>query len=156
GRNYNTLLLALLGALTACSVPDEAEITPHQGVSGTDGGQGDGVAPCAYGQITCDGSIAKTCDGHGGIANEEDWSSDAGSSGGASLPRFCHEGLGCVVCEPMTGTCEANLATLCDATGQTSTQFACDEVQGMVCAPDGCKGACSPRELGTSTVGCDY
>jgi hypothetical protein len=119
--------------------------------TGTGGGgpaEGGIDAPaCAYGQIICDGSYAKVCDGQGpnSFAHVIHCKSD------------CKDGTGCVECVPNTGACDprTKLATACDATGTYTLSFACDR-DDMTCDPDGCHGVCSPGTLGMSNVGCDF
>jgi hypothetical protein len=65
--------------------------------------------------------------------------------------------LGCVLCEPGTGTCNGNTSMACNADGQGYHQEECDPVQGVTCGSSGtCEGACSPSALGQSYLGCDY
>ena len=141
-----------LGSALGCSSDKPAS---HGG-----GGQGNGsseggaaaaggnvfVSGCAEGTFTCDGQVAVPCDPSGSAATR-----DCAAEGGT-----CEAPRGCVVCEPGTGSCEAGRAQACNADGTATLEFDCDESQGMVCEPDGCKGVCSPAELGSSYVGCDY
>lgn len=135
---------ALLGgssaAVPACSGSDSV-------AAGSDAGAGGHELFCSAGTIVCEGSSARTCDGKGGFSRQEDCAADH---------RTCTEALGCLACVPGTGlSCHDGKATGCRADGVVIT-FECDPTQGMVCEPDGCKGKCSPTELGPSYVGCDY
>jgi hypothetical protein len=116
------------------------------GGNGGTAGSGGSTVPvdCAAGKIVCDGNTAKTCDGKGGIASQ----TDCGEQG-------CADELGCVACTPQAGSCADGVGKACGADGRFFT-FQCDPVQGMECAPDGCKGPCSPAVLGQSYVGCEY
>jgi IgGFc binding protein len=100
---------------------------------------------CAYGQIVCAGTTAKTCDGQGGFSDEK------------QCPADCKDGRGCVDCVPKSGACdpETKMATLCDVTGTREIVFECDG-ENMECKPDGCHGPCAPESLGTSNVGCEF
>jgi len=117
--------------------------------------QSDGCAnglcavPCSAGDIVCDGSTAKTCDGHGGF-------SDVTSCSATST--VCATLLGCVACIPDTGSCTGNVGQYCKQDGSGYATEDCDPLQGMTCdASSGrCKGDCAPTRLGTSYVGCDY
>jgi hypothetical protein len=142
-----------LGAALGCSSDKAAA---GQGGGGHGNGSGEGgaaaaggnvfVSGCAEGTFTCDGQVAVPCDPSGSAATR-----DCAAEGGR-----CEAPRGCVVCEPGTGSCEGGRAHACNADGTATLDFDCDESQGMVCEPDGCKGVCSPAELGSSYVGCEY
>jgi hypothetical protein len=100
---------------------------------------------CAFGQIICEGDLAKTCDGQGGFSITKICKTAA----------QCKDGLGCVVCMPNSGACENDVATVCDSTGSAMVSFACGG-PGMSCDPDGCHGACSPTVLGPGYIGCEF
>jgi IgGFc binding protein len=104
------------------------------------------VDGCAPGSFVCDGDSALPCDAAEGAVGR-----DCAAEGGS-----CRAPLGCVVCEPLTGSCQDGVASVCNSDGTRVLEFQCDTAQGMVCEPDGCKGTCSPAELGSSYVGCDY
>ncbi len=76
----------------------------------------------------------------------------------ATCPMACDDLLGCVSCRPNTGTCSGSMSQACKPDGSGYTSILCDPVQGMVCdtATGVCTGACSPRNLGTSYIGCEY
>src|SRR5262245_40807686 len=99
---------------------------------------------CPAGTIVCEGSIAKTCDGKGGFSSQSDCD-----------PQACADDLGCVACAPEAGSCDGGVGKACGPDGRFFT-FECDPIQGMECAPDGCKGPCSPATLGQSYLGCEY
>jgi hypothetical protein len=108
------------------------------------GGAGGSDGKCPAGEVVCAGNLARVCDGKGGFSSETDCGVEA-----------CAGGLGCVACSPEQQSCESGIGRACGADGRFFT-FECDPVQGMECAPDGCKGACSPAVLGTSYLGCEY
>jgi hypothetical protein len=107
--------------------------------------------------VVCEGSIAKTCDGKGGYTS----SSDCGTKSQHCLGSRYNAGgdlipLGCVACTPGDASCKDGRARYCREDGSGYDEFDCDPMQGMVCAADGCKGACAPPEVTTSYIGCDY
>lgn len=114
------------------------------GGSGSTTGSSTGEPECAAERIVCEGNTAKTCDGKGGFSAEVDCADQA-----------CADELGCVACAPEAGSCEAGVGRACGADGRFFS-FECDPEQGMECAPDGCKGPCSPAVLGSSYLGCEY
>jgi len=101
-------------------------------------------APCPADTIVCDGDLAQVCDGMGGFTSE------------TPCPGACVAGQGCTVCEPNTKVCDGENAIACNAEGSAQTITLCDGVQGVLCEDGQCVGACSPDELGTSYIGCDY
>jgi len=105
-----------------------------------------GDPPCAQGTLVCDGMTAKVCDGMGGFTSEE------------ACPKACAPGLGCAECVPDAGTCEGQVAQKCKMDGTGFAAELCDDVQGVTCDPDvgECVGACAPKTLGTSYIGCQY
>lgn len=112
---------------------------------GTGGQGGAGGAPgCGEGEIVCQDNVARVCDGKGGFSSEE-----------ACGEQACAQGIGCAACSPQQASCEAGVGKACGEDGRLFT-FECDPLQGMECAPDGCKGPCSPAELGRSYLGCEY
>jgi hypothetical protein len=127
-----------------------------KGGAGSDGGKGgqgqggQGGAPCSQGTIVCDGTTKKVCDGKGGFTGV----SNCALQGGLT----CVPGYGCAVCGPGTGSCAGNDGTYCKDDGSAWLTETCDPVQGMACdANTGrCTGACSPKALGTSYIGCEY
>lgn len=99
----------------------------------------------ALGQaFLCEGNVAVACE-------DASLRTDCAADG-----RSCLTGLGCVSCQPGTGSCSGGHATACRSDGSGTFEFECDATQGMTCNPDGCAGACSPATLGESYVGCDY
>ena len=112
---------------------------------GGGGGSGGGTSTgCAAGEIVCEGNVARVCDGKGGFSGETD-----------CLDQACAEGVGCGPCALGTGSCADGVGEACGGDGRFFT-FECDPAQGMTCDPDGCKGPCSPAELGASYLGCEY
>ena len=153
GPGKASILALVLGGLgfAACSSSDEPLMDPVPKDAGpeadAEGGTPFDAAACERGQYVCEGSIAKACDGNGGFES----STDCAAAGASCAPPF-----GCIVCTAGAGTCQNGQAKVCRADGTGYIEFACDTVQGMVCDPDGCKGACSPAELIPSYYGCDY
>lgn len=107
----------------------------------------DGGGTCRKGEYACEGTVAKLCDGEGGFVSTV----DCGASG-----YQCVAPTGCITCSPGSGSCANGKAKVCRADGSGFLEYDCDPTQGMVCAADGCKGACSPAELIPSYYGCDY
>jgi len=70
----------------------------------------------------------------------------------------CDSNLGCLACQPGTGTCDGEVSHTCLPDGSAIVDVTCDPVQGMACdAGTGlCEGACAPQTLGKSYLGCDY
>ena len=101
--------------------------------------------PCEPGTIVCDGDTAKTCNGMGGF---DETACDMG----------CVDGEGCIICVPNAASCEGEVSKICNKTGTKEDEVFCDGVQGVSCDKDSgqCIGACSPKALGTSYIGCDY
>lgn len=130
-----------LAALLAASSPLLA-VACAQGGDGAGGAGGSGE--CGEGQVVCAGNVARVCDGKGGFSGESDCGDQA-----------CTDGIGCAACSPQQQSCESGIGKACGDDGRFFT-FECDPVQGMECAPDGCKGACSPAVLGRSYLGCEY
>jgi len=62
------------------------------------------------------------------------------------------------LCTPGLGACNGDTATFCAWDGVNITTEECDPVQGMTCDPSTgrCTGPCSPVQLGSSYIGCDY
>jgi hypothetical protein len=112
----------------------------------TDGSSSTGDELCAQGTILCEGNTAKVCDGLGGFESEE------------NCPKVCAPGLGCSECIPGEGSCDGPVAQLCNEEGTGYQDTFCDEVQGVMCDPNAgeCVGACAPKTLGTSYIGCQY
>jgi hypothetical protein len=109
------------------------------------GGGGPKIDLCSSeGTFTCEGDTAVHCENPGVRI-------DCAASG-----KQCESGVGCVVCSPGVGTCANGNATVCRGDGSGWVSYQCDPLQGMTCAPDGCKGTCSWGSLGQSYVGCDY
>jgi len=76
-----------------------------------------------------------------------------------TCPQACSEGIGCTMCEVGAATCSGDTATVCNDSGTGFVDVFCDPVQGMSCDPNavgGCVGACAPKSIGTSYIGCDY
>jgi len=114
--------------------------------SDDDGGAGEpDAAPCSAGMSRC-------IDG--------DWMSCVGGDWQLSedCPNECADGLGCVFCEPNTGTCSGETATICKPDGSGLIDIFCDPIQGMSCDVDLglCVGECAPQYLGQSYIGCEY
>ncbi len=140
-RTYPFIHFLIAASVCGCASdrvpPDRASSGGVGGAPGDDAG-----SVCAYGQIICDGNVAKVCDGQGQFAHV------------ILCKDECKDGQGCVSCVPNTGACDpaSKLATLCDSTGSYTITFSCDGD----CQPDGCRSPCSPMTLGTSNVGCEF
>src|SRR5262245_48494528 len=102
-------------------------------------------AACADGEQLCDGNTLQRCAG-GEFADTE------------VCADVCDPLLGCVLCQPGTGTCEGTNWHVCNEAGSGYDDLECDPVQGMSCdsASGRCTGVCSPANLGKSYLGCDY
>lgn len=149
-------LLGLGIVVTSCSASGDSQTgkkRPGGGNGGEDGEGGSGGdggsigEDCLAGEQVCDGTVRKVCDGEGGFTQELDCAADG---------KVCDRELGCVACVPDTTTCEGGVARMCNENGTGFVEFACDELQGMQCNPTGCQGACTPKALGDSYIGCDY
>jgi hypothetical protein len=134
-------VLALL--VLGCGSSDEATAQPAEPGPPVTQPIDAAPPPCAYGQVVCEGTIAKTCDGKGGVESTQE------------CPAMCQEGRGCVECAPGTSGCENGNAWTCRADGRY-VSFLCDAARAMECRADGCHGVCSPGELGSSNVGCEF
>ncbi len=103
------------------------------------------AAPCSPGMSRC-------IDG--------DWMSCAGGSWqlAEDCADECADGLGCVLCQPNTGTCNGPNATMCKEDGSGYIDVFCDPIQGLSCDVDLglCVGECAPQYLGRSYIGCEY
>jgi hypothetical protein len=112
------------------------------------GGQGgQGGTPCSAGSVICEGSVKKVCDGNGGFTEMAD-----------CAPQACAPGVGCAVCAPGSASCSGNISSVCKSDGSGYDTFVCDPEQGVTCdaATGACSGACAPKSLGHSFIGCDY
>jgi hypothetical protein len=138
------VLGALLGGFAACSGDPEVAQKPGMGGSGGTGGSDAGV--CFSGQFRCEGNVARRCESSGQLGEAVDCKNNGG---------ICTDLLGCVACVPGKQSCKDGIGSWCRANG-TEARFDCDPEQGMVCAPDGCTGACSGPELADTYLGCDY
>ncbi len=128
----STALLLTL-ALAACGPAN----------SGDDGDDDDDT-PCTEGTKRCDNVAHQVCTGGNWVTDE-------------TCPQACDATLGCVFCQPNTGTCEGDISHACRSDGSGYVDVFCDPVQGIACGGNGvCEGACAPATLGDSYVGCDY
>jgi hypothetical protein len=95
--------------------------------------------------MRCDGLVLQSC--VGGQFEEQQTCQNA-----------CSDQLGCTLCAPGTGTCNGNNSHACADDGMSFVDSVCDPVQGVTCdASNGqCIGACSPKALGNSYIGCEY
>ena len=100
--------------------------------------------PCTEGAHQCMGNELQVCT-NGKFTNSQ------------ACPMACDDMLGCVLCKPGTGTCNGNVSHACNPDGQGYSDITCDPLQGETCGSDGvCDGACSPKALGQTYLGCDY
>lgn len=100
---------------------------------------------CAVGERRCEGTQLEICEG--GVFVLEH-----------SCEAACDANLGCVACRPQTGVCDQGTSHACKDDGSGFVDVFCDPVQGMACdeASGLCQGACAPRALGKSYVGCEF
>lgn len=137
-------------ALAACS--SKPPLDPGNGSSGGGGQSGLGGTSgvfyegCPEDGFSCNGNVAVPC-----AADLAAEARDCAAEGAS-----CRAPHGCVVCTPGEGSCSDGSARVCNAEGTAFVEFECDPLQGMECQPEGCTGACSLAELGSSYVGCDY
>lgn len=138
---------------SACGASKKAKGEAAGGAAGSEergldtGGTLTTLAPeCVFGQFFCRGQVAVPCDPAG-----RDVERDCGAEG-----VECREPNGCAVCTPGEGSCSDGKARSCNAQGSGYDEFVCDEMQGMLCEAEGCTGACSPAQLESGYVGCDY
>ncbi len=118
-----------------------------------------GTAPieCLEGRVICQGDMAMVCDGEGGFAEAQDCEADGKACVASRLSATGEVlTLGCVECMPGERSCADDTGRLCREDGSGFDVFHCDPLQGMVCAEEGCTGACAPPEVTTSYIGCDY
>jgi hypothetical protein len=108
------------------------------------GGRDNG--PCNAGETICDGKTFQQCV-NGKFQDVED------------CPMACSPGVGCTSCRVGAATCDGNTAHVCNDAGTGFEDVLCDPQQGLTCDPavdGGCVGACAPKSLGTSYIGCEY
>lgn len=143
------LYCLIVGGLAGACGLDPSSGASEMGSGGSGGSAAGSAGVCSggYGQIICEGSVAKVCDGRGSFI----------STMTCQGTGNCQAGLGCVTCPPDTGSCSplTKMAKVCDASGNWSPGFACDQ-PGMSCDPDGCHGPCAPSSLKTDNRGCDF
>ena len=102
--------------------------------------------PCSTGETACYGNTFQTCVGGKFVDQQE-------------CAEACSPGLGCTACIVDSATCNGNTATVCNSSGTGYVDVVCDPLTGLSCdpqVPGGCVGACAPKSLGTSYIGCDY
>jgi hypothetical protein len=126
-----------VGPTTDSTTDDTGPLTATTTDSTTDG-------VCDQGAIICEGNTAKVCDGRGGFESEE------------VCAKACAPGIGCSECVPGEGVCDGPIAQQCNQEGSGIDEIVCDDVQGVTCEAGQCVGACSPKSLGNSYIGCQY
>jgi len=99
---------------------------------------------CTGGETVCSGTVFSIC-------GDPSSAVDCADSGLVCVPA-----LGCVVCEPGTGTCSTDHATWCRSDGSGYIEFVCDGALGLACNASRCEGACSPANTEGRYVGCEY
>src|SRR5687767_8933048 len=123
-------LLVLCAVVVACG--------PSVRNEGDGGGNGDGGGGmCTNGVTRCTGNSLETCvDGQFEMTQ--------------SCPDVCVDSLGCVLCQPGTGTCEGSISHACRPDGMGYTDVFCDSAQGVTCDFKSgiCEGACAPANIG--------
>lgn len=140
--------LALCQGCSSCGSAGTSDLSVDAG-TGPDaaddaGGVDAGVMGCLPGAFRCDGSRALDCDA------PDDPMVDCASQG-----LVCTVQLGCAACQPLEQTCQDGKATWCTLEGELF-EYDCDELQGLSCEADGCRGECALPELTDSYIGCDY
>src|SRR5262245_59738288 len=101
-------VLVAIGLLAACG--------PSPLRSGDAGGS-NGGGPCVDGARQCSNNALQTCTNGQFVTTE-------------NCPMACNPTLGCVVCQPGTGTCNGATSTMCDADGSGYHDEYCDPVMG--------------------------
>lgn len=131
-------LVAMLFVLVACG---------PGGKRNPDGGGGGDDAPpgCVEGEHQCNGNDFQTCT-NGQLVTT------------STCPNFCNPSLGCVLCQPGTGTCNGMTSTSCLPDGSGYYDEFCDPAMGSTCDTQTgvCTGPCASQTLGQSYIGCDY
>ncbi len=139
-------------AFAACSgdpqVTRDGDADGSAGATGGDGGLFADARICQPNEFLCQGNVARECNGMGGVMG--------GEVDCAALGQKCAPVFGCVTCQPGELACEGGTGRVCKSDGSGFDEFECDPVQGMVCEPDGCKGACTPPSLFPSYLGCEF
>jgi len=117
--------------------------------SGSGGSGGASPPPCPVGVVECNGTVKQVCDGNGGYSEIVD-------CGGTN--EICYPGIGCLTCVPGTGSCNGDTGMYCKPDGMGFLTEQCDPLQGTTCNMNTgrCDGACSPKAIGKSYIGCDY
>lgn len=112
------------------------------GDPGDGDGDGDGDG-CTPGDIICEAFVAYICDESGNLVEDD------------TCVDVCVDGLGCVVCEPGSLSCDGDQATIClpDGSGYDETTL-CDPLQGLSCDAGACVGPCA--EITGGFLGCDF
>ncbi len=132
---------ALLVFLVAACGPTANNDNPADANTGADANDNS----CVEGVQRCTDNVLERCT-QGEYAQVE------------TCANACDGELGCVFCQPGTGSCAGDVGTTCLPDGSGYVEEICDPVQGMSC-DDGtgrCSGACSLASLGTSYIGCEY
>jgi len=110
-------------------------------------------AGCTHGDLSCDENIVLTCE-------NGEWVS------GAECPddEVCIDGLGCVVCEPLSARCNGQVREGCSEDGM-NWEFIEECEEDEICLTTGCsKGTsdgdtpktCEDSEAMRSNIGCEY
>ena len=109
------------------------------------GGDVDAAPQCADGQTQCDGNALSRCSGGEYQVVE-------------MCANQCNPALGCVFCQPSTGTCNGDMGSTCLPDGSGYQDSYCDPVQGLQCnnVTGQCEGECAAGSLAASYIGCDY
>ncbi len=138
GHHVSLPAAALTAILTAACGPST--------LGSRDGGGGDDDGG------TCPAGMSRCIDGDWMTCNNGAWQLLE------DCPKACADGLGCTFCEPNTGVCNGETATMCKPDGSDYIDVFCDPVQGMSCDVDTglCMGDCAPQLLGQSYIGCEY
>jgi len=114
---------------------------------GADGDAGADVigGTCAAGTQRCDGNQRLLCENDRWVVAD-------------TCPNVCVDSLGCVLCEPGTGTCNGDTSTACKDDGSGYEDIFCDPLQGTLCNFETgvCAGECAPANIGKNYIGCEY
>jgi hypothetical protein len=135
-----TVAFAIALAAAACG-PSKQNYGGDGGSGGADGGDNS----CSAGAQRCTGNTLESC-------------VDGSFEPMTECPQACDNVLGCVVCQPNTGTCMGEVSHQCKPDGSGYVDVTCDSAQGVTCNTGTglCEGACAPSSLGKSYIGCDY
>ena len=150
-----TLALLVLAAAPGCSDDDSSSGGSSSSSSSSSGmgGAGGSVATGGAGGESCFGNdIVCTGDFTHACGAEPSTGTDCSLEN-----KKCTPGVGCTVCVAGSGTCtQDGPSTYCKADGSALVEFSCDTDLGLSCSGDACVGACAPKTIQDSYLGCEY